>query len=315
VQRLIQRLFPNTQIERSLNPDEAVALGAAIQGGVLEGQVQDVLLLDVTPLALGIETLGEVFTKVIDRNTTIPTSRSQVFSTAADGQTSVEIHILQGERALAKDNMSLGKFLLAGIPPAPRGIPQIEVNFEIDVNGILRVAAQDKGTGRQQSIVISNTGGLSTDEIERLQREAEKYAEQDSRQRQLADIKNQADDLLYSHETVLRENGHLISERLKLKSQQKQEKLVAALEDPTANLAKLRELLEELRQAILEIGTEVYQQANFSSTRRTSQGVEPVKANRIAEPNQDEEIDLAAEDWEFDFDQEDTISSDYEAVD
>lgn len=315
VQRLIQRLFPNTQVERSLNPDEAVALGAAIQGGVLGGEVQDVLLLDVTPLALGIETLGEVFTKVIDRNTTIPTSRSQVFSTAADGQTSVEIHILQGERALAKDNMSLGKFLLAGIPPAPRGIPQIEVNFEIDVNGILSVAAQDKGTKRQQSIVISNTGGLSGNEIERLQQEAEKYAEQDSRQRQLADLQNQADDLLYSYETVLRENGNLISERLKLKSQQKQAQLAAALQDPTANLAKLREILEEMRQAILEIGTEVYQKANFSSPGRISQRVEPVKASRATEPKYADEIDLAAEDWEFDFDQEDTISSDYEAVD
>lgn len=315
VQRLIQRLFPNTQIERSLNPDEAVALGAAIQGGVLGGEVQDVLLLDVTPLALGIETLGEVFTKVIDRNTTIPTSRSQVFSTAADGQTSVEIHILQGERALAKDNMSLGKFLLAGIPPAPRGIPQVEVNFEIDVNGILSVAAQDKGTKRQQSIVISNTGGLSGNEIERLQQEAEKYAEQDSRQRQLAAVKNQADDLLYSYDMVLRENGDLISEHLKLKSQQKQEKLATALQDPTANLAKLREMLEEMRQAILEIGTEVYQKANFNSPGRISQRVEPVKASRATEPKYADEIDLAAEDWEFDFDQEDTISSDYEAVD
>jgi molecular chaperone DnaK len=315
VQRLIQRLFPNTQIERSLNPDEAVALGAAIQGGVLGGEVQDVLLLDVTPLSLGIETLGEVFTKVIDRNTTIPTSRSQVFSTAADGQTSVEIQVLQGERAMAKDNISLGKFLLLGIPPAPRGIPQIEVSFEIDVNGILRVAAQDQATGRQQSLVISNTGGLNGSEIERLQQEAAKYAEQDSRQREFADLKNQADDLLYSYETVRRENGDRISERLKLKSQQKQEQLAAALQEPAANLAKLRTMLEAMRQAILEIGTEVYQQASFSGSERTSQRSKPAKANRVKELAQADEIDLAVEDWEFDFDQEDTISSDYEAVD
>ena len=159
--------------DRSVNPDEAVALGAAIQAGVLGGEVDNLLLLDVTPLSLGIETLGEVFTKIIERNTTIPTSKSQIFSTAVDGQTSVEIHVLQGERAMARDNKSLGKFLLAGIPPAPRGVPQIEVSFEIDVNGILKVAAQDKGTGREQSIRITNTGGLSNNEVERMRQEAE----------------------------------------------------------------------------------------------------------------------------------------------
>jgi molecular chaperone DnaK len=176
VQQLISRFFSAGQIDRSVNPDEAVALGAAIQAGVLGGEVADVLLLDVTPLSLGIETLGEVFTKIIDRNTTIPTSRSQVFSTAADGQTSVEIHVLQGERAMARDNKTLGKFLLTGIPPAPRGMPQIEVAFEIDVNGILKVAASDQGTGKEQSIVISHTGGLKPNEIEKMRLEAEKYS-------------------------------------------------------------------------------------------------------------------------------------------
>jgi len=168
VQELISRFFSTGQIDRSVNPDEAVALGAAIQAGVLGGEVEDILLLDVTPLSLGIETLGEVFTKIIDRNTTIPTSRSQVFSTAADGQTSVEIHVLQGERAMAQDNKTLGKFLLTGIPPAPRGVPQIEVAFEIDVNGILKVAASDQGTGKEQSILISHTGGLKPNEIEKM---------------------------------------------------------------------------------------------------------------------------------------------------
>lgn len=198
-----------------MNPDEAVALGAAIQAGVLGGEVKDLLLLDVTPLSLGIETLGEVFTRIIDRNTTIPTSKSQTFSTATDGQTSVEIHVLQGERAMVRDNKSLGKFQLTGIPPAPRGVPQIEVAFEIDANGILRVAARDKGTGREQSIQISNTGGLSEAEVERMRQEAELYAEDDERRKQLVGLRNQADSLLYSYETTLRDNGELITDELR----------------------------------------------------------------------------------------------------
>ena len=315
VQRLIQRLFPNTQIERSLNPDEAVALGAAIQGGVLEGEVQEVLLLDVTPLSLGIETLGEVFTKIIERNTTIPTSRSQVFSTAADGQTSVEIHVLQGERAMAKDNISLGKFLLTGIPPTPRGIPQIEVSFEIDVNGILRVAAQDLGTGREQSIVITNRGGLNSGEIERLQQEAEQYAESDVRQRERAELNNQVDELLNSYATVLLENGHLISEALKLSSQQKREQLVAALQDATASLPRLRGMVEELRQAILEIGTEVYQKANRRTPGPTSQGAEPATPDEAEEPTQTDEINQTEENSTFGLEQEHDIFIDYEAID
>jgi len=211
VQQLISRFFSAGQIDRSVNPDEAVALGAAIQAGVLAGEVADVLLLDVTPLSLGIETLGEVFTKIIDRNTTIPTSRSQVFSTAADGQTSVEIHVLQGERAMARDNKTLGKFLLTGIPPAPRGMPQIEVAFDIDVNGILKVAASDQGTGKEQSIVISHTGGLKPNEIEKMRLEAEKYAEFDRSRLQMIDIRHQSDSLFYSYEVTLRENSELVA--------------------------------------------------------------------------------------------------------
>ncbi|MEM6591512.1 MAG: molecular chaperone DnaK, partial [Cyanobacteria bacterium P01_C01_bin.73] len=183
VQNAITQYFGGKTPDRSVNPDEAVALGASIQAGVLGGEVKDLLLLDVTPLSLGIETLGEVFTKVIERNTTIPTSKSQIFSTATDGQTSVEVHALQGERAMAKDNKSLGKFQLAGIPPAPRGVPQIEVSFEIDADGILQVAARDKGTGREQSIRITNTGGLSSDEVDRMRREADEYADEDSQRR------------------------------------------------------------------------------------------------------------------------------------
>lgn len=190
VQNALSKFFNGKTPDRSVNPDEAVALGAAIQAGVLGGEVDNLLLLDVTPLSLGLETLGEVFTKIIERNTTIPTSKSQVFSTAVDGQSSVEIHILQGERAMARDNKSLGKFLLAGIPPAPRGVPQIEVSFEIDVNGILKVSAQDKGTGREQSIRITNTGGLSANEVERMQQQAEMFAEEDRRRIQLVELKN-----------------------------------------------------------------------------------------------------------------------------
>ncbi|GBL10834.1 chaperone protein DnaK [Microcystis aeruginosa Sj] len=258
VQELISRFFSTGQIDRSVNPDEAVALGAAIQAGVLGGEVEDILLLDVTPLSLGIETLGEVFTKIIDRNTTIPTSKSQVFSTAADGQTSVEIHVLQGERAMAQDNKTLGKFLLTGIPPAPRGVPQIEVAFEIDVNGILKVAASDQGTGKEQSILISHTGGLKPNEIEKMRLEAEKYAESDRRRLQMIDIRHQSDSLFYSYEVTLRENSQLVAPDIRQLADQKRQQLEIALRDPSLSLEKLKTTLEEFRQIVLEIGTRIY---------------------------------------------------------
>jgi molecular chaperone DnaK len=258
VQQLISRFFSAGQIDRSVNPDEAVALGAAIQAGVLGGEVADVLLLDVTPLSLGIETLGEVFTKIIDRNTTIPTSRSQVFSTAADGQTSVEIHVLQGERAMARDNKTLGKFLLTGIPPAPRGMPQIEVAFEIDVNGILKVAASDQGTGKEQSILISHTGGLKPNEIEKMRLEAEKYAEFDRSRLQMIDIRHQSDSLFYSYEVTLRENSELVAPDIRQLADQKRQQLEIALRDPSLSPEKLKTILEEFRQIVLEIGTRIY---------------------------------------------------------
>ncbi|NCS07791.1 MAG: molecular chaperone DnaK [Microcystis aeruginosa G13-07] len=258
VQQLISRFFSAGQIDRSVNPDEAVALGAAIQAGVLGGEVADVLLLDVTPLSLGIETLGEVFTKIIDRNTTIPTSRFQVFSTAADGQTSVEIHVLQGERAMARDNKTLGKFLLTGLPPAPRGMPQIEVAFEIDVNGILKVAASDQGTGKEQSIVISHTGGLKPNEIEKMRLEAEKYAEFDRSRLQMIDIRHQSDSLFYSYEVTLRENSELVAPDIRQLADQKRQQLEIALRDPSLSPEKLKTTLEEFRQIVLEIGTRIY---------------------------------------------------------
>ncbi|MCZ8046008.1 MAG: molecular chaperone DnaK [Microcystis aeruginosa K13-10] len=258
VQRLISRFFSAGQIDRSVNPDEAVALGAAIQAGVLGGEVEDILLLDVTPLSLGIETLGEVLTKIIDRNTTIPTSKSQVFSTAADGQTSVEIHVLQGERAMARDNKTLGKFLLTGIPPAPRGMPQIEVAFEIDVNGILKVAASDQGTGKEQSILISHTGGLKPNEIEKMRLEAEKYAEFDRGRLQMIDIRQQCDSLFYSYEVTIRENSELVAPDIRQLADQKRQQLEIALRDPSISPEKLKTILEEFRQIVLEIGTRIY---------------------------------------------------------
>ncbi|CCQ59616.1 Chaperone protein DnaK [Crocosphaera watsonii WH 0401] len=355
IHRVIQQVFPNSQMERSINPDEAVALGAAIQGGVLGGEVKDVLLLDVTPLSLDIETLGEVFTKIIERNTTIPTSKSQVFSTATDGQTSVEIHVLQGERAMAQDNRSLGKCLLAGIPPAPRGVPQIEVSFEIDVNGILKVAAQDQGTGKEQSIVISHTGGLKSTEIERMQKDANKYIEEDRRQMRMIEVKNQADSLFHTYKTTLDENGDLIGDDLKVKAKQKKEQLEAALTNSGLSLDKLKAYVDEFRQVILTIGTEVYKQANangreFNNTFPETLG-EPITSSTMPVPSPpktptaatnssfettvsyqstasvdmeslaDSDLDelegLDVDDLEvtFSFDDDETISNDYEAVD
>ena len=276
VQQLISRFFSTRQIDRSVNPDEAVALGAAIQAGVLGGEVEDILLLDVTPLSLGIETLGEVFTKIIDRNTTIPTSKSQVFSTAADGQTSVEIHVLQGERALSRDNKTLGKFLLTGIPPAPRGVPQIEVAFEIDVNGILKVAASDQGTGKEQSIVMSHTGGLKPNEIEKMRLEAEKYAESDRRRLQMIDIHHQSDSLFYSYEVTLRENSELVAPDIRQLADQKRQQLEIALRDPSISSEKLKTTLEEFRQIVLEIGTRIYTSRQEENQPLNGTGFEPI---------------------------------------
>ena len=337
VQRIIQQLFPESQLDRSINPDEAVALGAAIQGGVLGGEVDNVLLLDVTPLSLGIETLGEVFTKIIERNTTIPSSKSEVFSTAADGQTSVEIHVLQGERAMALDNKSLGKFLLAGIPPAPRGVPQVEVTFDIDVNGILKVSAQDQGTRREQSIVISHTGGLTSTEIDRMREEAAKFADQDNRRMQMIELRNQSDSLFYTYETTLTENGDLIQPDLKFNAQKKKEQLQAALRNSAIGIEKLRTLVDEFRQLILTIGTEVYQQGDGTNdsmrafetldatipeeiltqlkSRTQAFTQVPSSGKTTSDYTPTSPIYSSDTNENFDFDADETISSDYEAVD
>ncbi|MBS9386912.1 MAG: molecular chaperone DnaK [Dolichospermum sp. BR01] len=262
VQNALIKFFNGKIPDHSVNPDEAVALGAAIQAGVLGGELNTLLLLDVTPLSLGIETLGEVFTKIIDRNTTIPTSKAQIFSTAVDGQTSVEVHVLQGERSMAKDNKSLGQFLLSGIPPAPRGVPQIEVAFEIDVNGILKVAAQDKGTGREQSIRITSTGGLSNNEIEQMRQQAELFSGEDQRRKELVELKNQANNLLFTYASTLRDNANLLSEQLIALANQKVEQLQTAMNNPNMSPTQLKTLLEDFQQTIFAIGTNVYNQVD-----------------------------------------------------
>ena len=262
VQNALIKFFNGKIPDHSVNPDEAVALGAAIQAGVLGGELNALLLLDVTPLSLGIETLGEVFTKIIDRNTTIPTSKAQIFSTAVDGQTSVEVHVLQGERSMAKDNKSLGQFLLSGIPPAPRGIPQIEVAFEIDVNGILKVAAQDKGTGREQSIRITSTGGLSNNEIEQMRKQAELFSGEDQRRKELVELKNQANNLLFTYASTLRDNANLLSEKLIALANQKVEQLQTAMNNPNMSPTQFKTLLEDFQQTIFAIGTNVYNQVD-----------------------------------------------------
>ncbi len=242
----------------SVNPDEVVAVGAAIQGGVLSGEVKDILLLDVTPLSLGVETLGGVMTAMIQRNTTIPTKKAETFSTAVDGQTNVEIHVLQGEREFAKDNKSLGTFRLDGIPPAPRGVPQIEVTFDIDANGILNVTAKDKGSGKEQSISITGASTLPEDEVERMVNEAEKNAEEDKERREKIERKNQADSLVYQAEKQISELGDKVAAEEKSKA----EDLISQLKEATAqeNDEQIQKLMPELQQVLYSIGSSVYQQ-------------------------------------------------------
>lgn len=258
VQEAVRKLFMKDP-HKGVNPDEVVAIGAAIQAGVLGGEVKDILLLDVTPLTLSVETLGGVATPLIERNTTIPTRKSQIFSTASDMQSQVEIHVLQGERPLAADNKSLGRFNLDGIPPAPRGVPQIEVTFDIDANGILNVTAQDKATGRSQHITITASSGLSEAEIEKMRKDAEQHADEDRRRKDLIETRNHADSAVYSAEKVLKDLGEKVPADLKSQVEDKIAKVreVMSGEDPDA----IRSRLEELNQVLQQVGASAYQQA------------------------------------------------------
>ena len=262
VQQKVKEFF-GKEPNLSVNPDEVVALGAAVQAGVLQGDVKDVLLLDVTPLTLGIETLGGVATPLIDRNTTIPTSKSQVFSTAADGQTSVEIHIVQGERPMASDNKTLGRFILDGIPSAPRGIPQVEVKFDIDANGILNVSATDKATNKQQNIAITASSGLSKEEIEKMKKEAELHAEDDKKKKENIEIKNQADAVVFTMEKMLKESGDKMKPEDKKVMEEKTVEL-KALKD-TDKYDEMKKKMEELNEVAQKIGAAMYQQPGQDS--------------------------------------------------
>lgn len=270
VQAAIKDYFGGREPDRTVNPDEAVAIGAAIQGAVLSGEVSELLLLDVIPLSLGLETLGGVFTKIIERNTTIPTSRSQTFSTAVDNQTSVEIHVLQGERAMAQDNKSLGKFILSDIPPAPKGIPQIEVSFDIDANGILNVVAEDKTSGKAQSIKITNTGGLSSAEIEKMRQDAAAFAEQDQQRRQIAEAKSEAISLFNNLDATVKDKVKLLSKELKLDIKQKAASLKEAIADPKVTLEELRERISAFQQIMFSVGIEVYSKTNSPVTENST---------------------------------------------
>ncbi len=290
VQEKVKEIF-GKEPSKGVNPDEVVAIGAAIQAGVLKGEVKDVLLLDVTPLSLGIETLGGVFTKLIEKNTTIPTRKSQIFSTAADNQPAVEIHVLQGEREMAADNKSLGRFQLVGIPPAPRGVPQIEVTFDIDANGIVHVSAKDLGTGKEQSIKITASSGLTEEEIQKLIREAEIHAEEDRKKRELVDARNNADSLIYTTEKSIKEVGDKLDASTKAEIEQAIERLRKAMEGDDVN--EIKRLTDELTQASHKLAEAMYakasqQQAEAAGGGAGSAGGEASKGDDVVDADFEE---------------------------
>ena len=287
VQELVKNLF-GKEPHKGVNPDEVVAVGASIQGGILKGDVKDVLLLDVTPLSLGIETLGGVCTKLIERNTTIPTRKSQIFSTASDGQTAVSIHVLQGERELASQNRTLGTFNLEGIAPAPRGVPQIEVTFDIDANGIVHVSAKDLGTGKEQKIRIESSSGLSEQEIDRMVKDAEAHADEDKRARESIDARNTAESVVYATEKALKDYGDKVSadERAKIESALKD--LKDTLQDQNASAEAIKSQTEKVQQASMELGQKVYESAQQSQQPGASAGPDSSSASSSSSNGNDD---------------------------
>jgi molecular chaperone DnaK len=295
VQKLVKELFARDP-HKGVNPDEVVAMGAAIQGGILGGDVKDVLLLDVTPLSLGIETLGGVFTRLIERNTTIPTRKSQIFSTAADNQTAVSIHVLQGERDMASQNRTLGRFDLVGIPPAPRGVPQIEVTFDIDANGIVHVSAKDLGTGKEQKIRIESSSGLSEEEIKKMVKDAELHAEEDKKEREQAETRNEADNMIYTTEKSLKDFGDKVSADDKQKIEAALEELRNALKSDDISLIKTK--LEALRQASYKLAEEIYRQSG-AGTQGGQQTADTQEETATGEDQDTDKTKGTAEDVDY----------------
>ncbi len=273
IQETVKEFF-GKDLNKSVNPDEVVAVGAAIQAAVISGEVKDVLLLDVTPLTLGIETMGGVMTPLIDRNTTVPAEKSKVFSTAADNQTEVEIHVLQGERPMASDNKSLGRFILDGIPPAPRGVPQIEVTFSIDANGILRVTAKDKATGKKQDIEIKNATQLSEDEVEKMKEEAEKHAEEDEKKKELAEIRNNLDNTIFAAEKMLEDAKDKLTDKDEKKINDAVDEAKKVLKDEKASKEDFEAAAEKLSQVLQKIGTKIHQ-AGAEQSQKEGESVKP----------------------------------------
>jgi molecular chaperone DnaK len=318
IQEAIRLFFAGKTPDRSVNPDESVALGAAIQAGILskETSVKDLLLLDVTPLSLGIETLGGVFTRIIERNTTLPTSRSQSFSTASDNQMTVEIQVLQGERAMAKDNQLLGSFELTGIPPAPRGVPQIEVTFDIDANGILNVSAQDKGTGRSQSVRITNRGSLSTVEVERMRQEAQMYAQMDQDNKQLAELRNNADALLHSYTLSVQMHGANLEQDLQQELKYHADSLRLAMTDERTTVELMQQSIVALQASLSLMSSSIY----APSISNPAQNYQPAASHPTTGMDAGTTFGGAMmpdnfTDYSMISDNEDTVITDYEAVD
>ncbi|NLI68905.1 MAG: molecular chaperone DnaK [Bacilli bacterium] len=288
VQEAIKREI-GKEPSKGINPDEVVALGAAIQGGVLQGDVKDVVLLDVTPLSLGIETMGGVTTRLIERNTTIPTSASQIFTTAADNQTAVDIHVVQGEREMAADNKTLGRFQLTGIPPAPRGVPQIEVTFDIDANGIVHVRAKDLGTNKEQSITIKASSGLSEEEIQRMIKEAEENAEQDKKRRQEAELRNEADHLIFTTDKTLKDLGDKVSDAEKQEVEKAKEELKSALEGQ--DIEAIKQKKEALEEKVQQLSVKLYEQMSKQQQANQADATSQGKANDDVVDADYEEVD------------------------